>query len=394
MNFKFLQPFLKLRKLYEYCCEAEEFALTKPNISATSARKGMEFMVKMIYASLTGEYGVSVFEMVTDTRFVDYVNDQILINSIHYIRKMGKLFLHASLRESGWPIVNRADTAMPCAAGLNMLLDDGDTVDYILYGRDNRPLAIIEYTTTTKNIVEGRMKAIDKANKLSVKLGYKPIVYYTNGYHIYVIDQLGYKPRRVFQFHTIEELELLNLRGTMRQDISAPVIDASIAGRPYQQTAITNACNAFMQLRRHALLVMATGTGKTRTAIALSDVLLKAGWAKNILFFCYFTELTSVSLPGSLKSIGAYAFRGCSSLKSVVIPDSVTSIGEGAFYRCTALATATVSNSVSRISYGTFMSCENLISVTIPNSVKSIGEKAFYNCGSLTDVYYKGSTAQ
>ena len=382
MNFKFLQPFLKLRKLYEYCCEAEEFALTKPNISATSARKGMEFIVKMIYASLTGEYGVSVFEMVTDQRFVNYVNDQILINSIHYIRKMGnvavhqgdlksedsmkvleelhflvgefcvllglikdypefvestaasaapvkpaepvktpepekkvvvepelvavfaermratrfnvqfkrdeeenkKLFLHASLRESGWPIVNRADTAMPCSAGLNMLLDDGDTVDYILYGRDNRPLAIIEYTTTTKNIVEGRMKAIDKANKLSVKLGYKPIVYYTNGYHIYVIDQLGYKPRRVFQFHTIEELELLKLRGTMRRDISAPVIDASIAGRPYQQTAITNACNAFMQLRRHALLVMATGTGKTRTAIALSDVLLKAGWAKNILF--------------------------------------------------------------------------------------------------------------
>lgn len=110
--------------------------------------------------------------------------------------------------------------------------------------------------------------------------------------------------------------------------------------------------------------------------------------------FCYFTELTSVSLPGSLKSIGAYAFRGCSSLKSVVIPDSVTSIGESAFYRCTALTTATVSNSVSRISYGTFMSCENLISVTIPNSVKSIGEKAFYNCGSLTDVYYKGSAAQ
>lgn len=389
MNFKFLQPFLKLRKLYEYCCEAEEFALTKPNISATSARKGMEFIVKMIYASLTGEYGVSVFEMVTDTRFVDYVNDQILINSIHYIRKMGnvavhqgdlksedsmkvleelhflvgefcillglikdypefvestaapaapvkpaepvktpepekkvvvepelvavfasrmratrfnvqlkrdeeenkKLFLHASLRESGWPIVNRNDTAMPCSAGLNMLLDDGDTVDYVLYGRDNRPLAIIEYTTTTKNIVEGRMKAIDKANKLSAKLGYKPVVYYTNGYHIYVIDQLGYKPRRVFQFHTIEELELLKLRGTMRQVISAPVIDASIAGRPYQQTAITNACNAFMQLRRHALLVMATGTGKTRTAIALSDVLLKAGWAKNILFLADRTSL-------------------------------------------------------------------------------------------------------
>ena len=94
MNFKFLQPFLKLRKLYEYCCEAEEFALTKPNISATSARKGMEFIVKMIYASLTGEYGVSVFEMVTDERFVNYVNDQELINSIHFIRKMGNVAVH------------------------------------------------------------------------------------------------------------------------------------------------------------------------------------------------------------------------------------------------------------------------------------------------------------
>ena len=94
MNFKFLQPFLKLRKLYEYCCEAEEFALTKPNISATSARKGMEFIVKMIYASLTGDYGVSAFEMVTDQRFVNYVNDQELINSIHFIRKMGNVAVH------------------------------------------------------------------------------------------------------------------------------------------------------------------------------------------------------------------------------------------------------------------------------------------------------------
>lgn len=382
MNFTYLSSFPRLKKLYEYCCEAEDFALKKPNISATSARKGMEFIVKMIYTALVGESGVSVFEMVSDARFIACVHDEGMLNSIHFIRKLGnvavhqgdlsckdalevlrelhflvgefciqarltddypefteptmpvapkpiaesektvtvdpelvvlfakrmrstrfdvkfkrdeeenkKLFLKASLRESGWAMVNRNDTAMPCAAGLNILLDDGDTVDYILYGRDNRPLAIIEYTTTAKNLVEGRMKAIDKANKLAVKLGYKPVVYYTNGYHIYVIDQLGYKPRRVFQFHTIEELELLKLRATMRQDISNPVIDASIAGRPYQQSAIAGACGAFMQLRRHALLVMATGTGKTRTAIALSDVLLKAGWAKNILFLADRTSL-------------------------------------------------------------------------------------------------------
>ena len=330
MNFDFLKPFPKFNKLYTYCSEAEEFALTKPNISATSARKAMEYIVKMIYASAVGQdYGFTVFEMVTDVRFVDYVNDPTLISSIHYIRKMGNvaahdgtlsteeslkvleelhflvgefcillglikdypefvkpgtaapvktpskteeakaaapkkvtvepeliaafaprmrqvrfdvkhgrdeeenknLYMSACLREAGWPIVNRPDQAMPCSAGINMLLDDGDSVDYVLYGRDNKPLAIIEYTTTTKNLIEGRTKGIEKANKMSVKLGYKPIVYYTNGYHIYIIDQLGYKPRRVFQFHSIEELELLKLRATMRQDISAPVIDDNITNR-------------------------------------------------------------------------------------------------------------------------------------------------------------------
>ena len=93
MNSKFLQPFLKLRKLYEYCCEAEEFALTKPNISATSARKGMEFIVKMIYASNVTAYdtGVTVFEMITDVRFVAYINDTVVINTLHYLRKMGNI---------------------------------------------------------------------------------------------------------------------------------------------------------------------------------------------------------------------------------------------------------------------------------------------------------------
>lgn len=388
MNFTYLSSFPRFKKLCEYCSEAEEFALSKPNISAASARKAMEFIVKLIYqAEIDNSYGLTVFEMITDARFCDFVGDQSLINAIHYIRKMGnvavhdgaltaddalnileelhflvgefcimlgiikdypqfveptdkpaikaevakaeetikekvevpheliaefatrmrdtrfnvqhgrdeeenkKLYLKASLREAGWAVVNRANQAMPGTAGLNMILDDGDTVDWILYGRDNRPLAVIEYTATTKNLIEGRTKAIEKANKIAQKYGYKPIVYYTNGYHIYVIDQLGYKPRRVFQFHSIEELELLKLRATIRQDISAPQIDESIAGREYQKQAITSACNAFMQKRRHALLVMATGTGKTRVSIALTDVLLKAGWAKNILFLADRTSL-------------------------------------------------------------------------------------------------------
>lgn len=88
------------------------------------------------------------------------------------------------------------------------------------------------------------MKVIDKANQLHQKYGYKPIAYYTNGYYIFVIDQLGYKPRWVFQFHSIEELELLKLRATIRQDISAPQIDDNITGRYYQKEAITTCCKA------------------------------------------------------------------------------------------------------------------------------------------------------
>lgn len=389
MNFSYLKSIPDLAKLHEYCAEAEEFALSKPNISATSARKAMEYMVKLIYASLVGEdYGFTVFEMVTDVRFVNYVKDSTLINSIHYIRKMGniavhegnitveeaihvleelhylvgeltvllglvdtypkfvepgtapadkpapepkqepkteqkvelapelvakfaprlrktqfnvafqrneeenrKLYMTACFREAGWAMVSQSNQAMPGCAGLNILLDDGDSVDYILYGRDNRPLAIVEYKSTSQNLVAGRARGIEKADKMAVKLGYKPVVYYTNGYHIYVIDQLGYPPRRVFQFHTLEELELLKLRATIRQDISQPVIDDTITNRKYQKEAITASCNAFMQNRRHSLLVMATGTGKTRVSISLVDILMKANWVKNVLFLADRTSL-------------------------------------------------------------------------------------------------------
>lgn len=387
MNFEYLKSFSDFSKLYDYCTEAEEFAMSKPNISATASRKAMEFIVKMIYISITGQdSGSTVFEMVTDPGFEGYVKDPTLINTIHYIRKMGnvavhegdlntwesvkvlkelhflvgefcillglvsdypsftkpgssspakavpkkaeedkgkvevapelvakfgprmrqvrfdvkfkrdeeenkRLYLAACLREAGWPMVSQPDQAMPCSVGINMLLDDGDSVDYVLYGRDNRPLAIVEYSTTKNDLIAGRAKGIEKANKISVKTGYKPIVYYTNGYLIYVIDQLGYRPRRVFQFHSIEELERLKQRASDRKDISTPEIDEAITNRDYQKEAITAACNAFMQKRRHSLLVMATGTGKTRVSISLVNVLMKANWVKNILFLADRTSL-------------------------------------------------------------------------------------------------------
>lgn len=202
-----------------------------------------------------------------------------------------KLFLEASFRESGWPVVNRASTSLPGAVSLDCKLDTGDTVDYVMYGRDNKPLAIVEYKTTSQDLVAGRMKVIATANQLAQKYGYKPIAYYTNGYHIYCIDQLGYPPRRVFQFHSLDELELLRLRATNRTDISAPEIDDTITNRDYQKNAIRATCNAFCGNRRSSLLVMATGTGKTRISISLVDVLTKANRVKNVLFLADRTSL-------------------------------------------------------------------------------------------------------
>ncbi len=385
MNFEYLKDVPDFAQLYTYCCEAEEFVLSKPNISVTSARKAMEFIVKMLYSAVAGDpRGKTVFDMLSDYNVKQYLGDQTLPNAIHFIRKMGniavhedsltvnealqvletlhflvgevaiwwqvatdyppfvmptqqapaqpepaespevkvevapelfaryaermrttrfsvvhnrdenenkKLFLRASLREAGWPIVNRANTAMPAAAAVDCLLDSGDSVDYVLYGRDNRPLAIIEQTATTQNLVEGRTKGIDKANQMAAKYGYKPVVYYTNGYYIYCIDQLGYPPRRVFNFHSIEELELLKLRRTMRQDITNPTIDDGITNREYQKNAIRSVCRAFTDMRRRSLLVMATGTGKTRVSISCVDVLMKANWVKNVLFLADRTSL-------------------------------------------------------------------------------------------------------
>ena len=203
-----------------------------------------------------------------------------------------RLFLSASLREAGWPIVNRPNQAMPASAGIQCMLEDGMEIDYILYGRDNRPLAIIDYSTMVEQGPIAARKRVEQAsNKMGVKLGYKPIAYYTNGYRIYCIDQLGYKVRRVFDFHTIEELELLKQRATARQDISDPVIRDEITNRDYQKNAIRSVCRAFMDGRRRSLLVMATGTGKTRVAISIADVLLKAKWVKNILFLADRTSL-------------------------------------------------------------------------------------------------------
>ena len=156
--------------------------------------------------------------------------------------------------------------------------------DYVLYGDDGRALAVIEAKRTCVDPAKGRQQAKLYADLLEKQHGRRPVIFLTNGFETR-IDDGRYPERRVAAIYSKRDLEkLFNLR-RMRLPMKHITVDKHIAGRYYQEEAIKAVCESFdVKNRRKALLVMATGSGKTRTVIALCKVLLDKGWVKNILF--------------------------------------------------------------------------------------------------------------
>lgn len=191
-------------------------------------------------------------------------------------------FIDRLLREAGWPLDQPRDREHVVGT-----LADGTTgrADYVLWGDDGLPLAVVEAKRTRRSALEGQEQARQYADALERTHGRRPVIFSTNGYtHHLWDDAAGYPPREVQGFYRPGELELLVARRTQRQRLDGRPIDTAIAGRPYQQAAIAAVDATFDAKQRDALLVMATGTGKTRTVIALVDQLAKAGWVKNVLF--------------------------------------------------------------------------------------------------------------
>ncbi len=206
-----------------------------------------------------------------------------------------KLYIDLYLREAGWEILESENVVLPGKAGIEIKVEGMPNsegigfCDYVLYGRDGKPLAVVEAKKTSVSPEKGRQQVILYGECLKKQYGITPVLYYTNGYEIKCIDGL-YPDRDLLAFHTLSELEVL-IQRRKRKDISDLRLKENITDRPYQKMAITNICTRLNERFRRGLLVMATGTGKTRVSISLVDVLARNQWIKNILFLADRTSL-------------------------------------------------------------------------------------------------------
>lgn len=193
-----------------------------------------------------------------------------------------KIYVDAMLMDAGWTEgkdwLNEVELpGMPNKSEVGY-------ADYVLYGDDGSPLAVVEAKRTCVDVAKGRQQAKLYADILEAKHHRRPVVFLTNGFETRIVDN-QYPERKVACIYSKRDLEKWFNLLRMRTSLKNITVDRGIAGRWYQEAAIKAVCQSFGERnRRKALLVMATGSGKTRTVIALCDVLLQHGWVKNILF--------------------------------------------------------------------------------------------------------------
>ncbi|MEM1307935.1 MAG: DEAD/DEAH box helicase family protein [Cyanobacteria bacterium P01_H01_bin.153] len=157
--------------------------------------------------------------------------------------------------------------------------------DYVLLGKDGKPLAVIEAKKSSKDAALGREQAKQYCYNIQQQQGGElPFCLYTNGHDIYFWDLEHYPPRKVVGFPTRDDLERFQYIRRNKKPLTQELINTDIAGRDYQIRAIRAVLEGIDQQQRNFLLVMATGTGKTRTCIALVDALMRASHAEKILF--------------------------------------------------------------------------------------------------------------
>jgi len=205
-----------------------------------------------------------------------------------------KIYIDVLLKEAGWNKLTEGRELEYEVRGMPLSTNPSGIgyVDYVLWGDDGKPLAVVEAKKTMANAKKGKQQAVLYANCLQQMTGQRPIIFYTNGFETFIWDDLFYTEREILGFYTKDELQLLIDRRTTRKDLRTFKVDKNIAGRAYQLEAIKRVSenlgqthdSRYVGTKRESLLVMATGSGKTRTAAAIVDMLTKCNWAKRVLF--------------------------------------------------------------------------------------------------------------
>ena len=191
-----------------------------------------------------------------------------------------KRYIDVELKLSGWTFgkdvgIEVEIPGMPNNSGVGF-------ADYVLYGDNGKPLAVVEAKRTSVDEKKGEQQAKLYADCLEKQYGQRPIIFLSNGFNYWIWDDCG--QRRAFGFYKKSELQLIIDRRTSKKNLNNIKISDDISNRYYQKEAITAVTEAFEKNQRKALLVCATGTGKTRTAISIVDVLSRHNWVKNVLF--------------------------------------------------------------------------------------------------------------
>jgi type I restriction enzyme, R subunit len=204
-----------------------------------------------------------------------------------------KEIIDTRLKQAGWNVTDRSQVVEEFD-----IIVDGNLVqeaatpyaghqysDYVLLGKDGKPLAVVEAKKTAVDAAIGREQAKQYCyNIQNEKGGELPFCFYTNGHDIYFWDLDNYPPKKVYGFPTRDDLERYAYIRKARKALAGELINTKIAGRNYQIGAIRAVMESVEKRKRKFLLVMATGTGKTRVCIALMDALMRAGWAERVLF--------------------------------------------------------------------------------------------------------------
>lgn len=358
-NFDYLPTeYDEIAKLYTIAKNSES-----AKEKAIKSREALNSIIAFIY----NKQGIPVPEKATMLELIDgriiapFVNNAIILESLHFIRKLGinashelhikkaqakvsldnleffiefvyrkfekpttvstivipkymteadtrKIYIDLYLSEVGWDVLEpnstttltngtvvKSGTVIPSKACSEVPVEGMPNAtgigfcDYVLFGKDGKPLAIVEAKKTSVDPVVGSQQVKLYGDCMKAKYGYVPVLYYTNGYEIYVIDGT-YPARKVMAFHSLPELQYM-LQKRSRNNITDLTVRDDISGRPYQKMAIIKLCERFNDKHRRGLIVMATGTGKTRVSISLVEILVRNKWVKNVLFLADRTSL-------------------------------------------------------------------------------------------------------